>query len=188
MTEFQGRIYRLFIEGFEEVCYIGSTTLSLEMRYTHHTSQVKSAQQAKCAASSLFEEGNDVKIALVEEGPFESKAHMEQRERYWIEKNPDCVNKNIPGRGWKERWVANRAHNLQKQKEWKAANKEHIAAYAKANREHIKAQEKVRYDAGYKDKRNEAKKVKAKCEECGKEMNKNSLWLHRKTTHAPKPS
>lgn len=179
-----GKIYKLFILGIEEICYIGSTTNSLEWRLAHHKHQASNPNQSKCGASVLFEEGNEVQIELVEEYPCDTKAELEARERYWIEQNPNCVNKNIPTRGWKERWIKNREHNISKHKEWVNNNKEHIKAYNEANKDKRKDQEKQRYENGYKDKRNEKKKQKAICPVCNKEMNKNSLWTHNKTVHA----
>lgn len=184
MPEFGGRIYKLHLAGMDsvdDVCYVGSTTRTLAHRYTLHNCQATSPEQKKCAAAPFFEEGNEVVITLLEGGPFESKLQMEQRERWWIEQHPNATNKNLPTRGWKERWEANREHNLAKQKEWKAVNKEHLAAYAAAKKEKIKAQGKARYDAGYKEKRKAAKKVRVKCDVCQKEMAKNSLWTHRAT-------
>ena len=183
MTAIEGRIYRLNLVGIEEVCYIGSTTLPLSTRYSHHKYQAVATSQKKCAASVLFEDGNEVEISLLEEGPFESVQQMGQRERWWIEQHPDCVNKNIPGRGWKERWIANREHNLVKHKEWLAKNADYVAAYRAGRAESERQQQKARYDAGYKEKRNAAKKVRVKCDICEKEMAKNSLWTHKATVH-----
>jgi hypothetical protein len=185
---FHGRIYKLFVEGIEEICYIGSTTQDLKRRLTLHKCSANNLDLNQSASACFFQEDNNVLIKLVEEGPFESKHDMELRERYWIEQTPQATNTNIPTRGWKERWLANHEHNLAKHKEWLAANAEHVKEYS--SRPEVKARatqnEKARYDAGYKDVRNSAKKVKVKCEVCGKEMNKNSLWTHKKAVH-PKP-
>ena len=189
MTGIEGRIYRLSLAGIEEICYIGSTTLPLSTRYSHHKHQAVATCQKKCAASILFEDGNEVEISLLEEGPFESIKQMEERERWWIEQHPDCVNKNIPGRGWKERWIANRDHNIAKHRKWLEDNKEYHANQRaekrKENLEEARAKDKEARERR-KEKIAEAKKIKVKCEECGKEMNKNSLWTHKKTAHAPK--
>ena len=111
------------------------------------------------------------------------REELEERERYWLEQFPEAININTPTRNWKERWVANREHNIAKHKEWLKANAEHVAEYREGRKEIEKAGQKARYDAGYKAKRNEAKKVKVACAMCGKEMNKNSLWEHTKKLH-----
>jgi hypothetical protein len=184
MTDYsQGKIYKLYIKGFEEVCYIGSTINTLEWRFNHHKHQAKNPKQNKTGASVLFEDENEVEIALVENYPCETKEQLETRERYWIEQHSDCVNKNIPTRGWKERWLKNREHNIALHKQWVAANQDHVAEYRKGRATLEKQQAKERYDAGYKDVRNERKREKATCEICNKQMNKNSLWLHKKTIH-----
>ena len=182
----QGKIYKIYIKGIEEVCYIGSTTRTLDERLYFHRHSAKTSEQTKCGSTALFEDGNEVEIALVEDFPCTSKLELETRERYWIEQFPDCVNKNIPTRGWKERWEKNRDHNLAVHKEWVKNNSEHIAQYRAARKEIETQQQKERYDAYYKEKRNERKKERAICDICHKEMNKNSIWTHKNSVHKPK--
>lgn len=179
----RAKIYKLYIEGVEEVCYIGSTTLELNKRLDFHKNSVKYTSQKKTVASCLFEEGNEVVIALVEDYPCQSKNELELRERYWIEQFPECVNKNIPTRGWKERWLKNRDELIAKHKEWVKNNQEHIQEYKEKNKEKIKEQDKKRYDEGYKELRNAKKREKVKCTICEKEMNRNSINLHMKSVH-----
>jgi len=182
---FHGRVYKIFVEGIEDICYIGSTTESLKARLSKHRCSANNLDLNQSASACFFQDDNTVLIKLVEEGPFESKHDMELRERYWIEQTPQATNKNIPTRGWKERWLANHEHNLAKHREWLAANTEHIKEYK--SRPEVKARvlqnAKARYDAGYKEKRNEAKRAKVVCDVCGKEMNKNSLWTHKNSIH-----
>ena len=179
----QGKIYKLFVRGIEEMCYIGSTTRDLSYRLSVHRCQSNPGQN-KTAACVLFEDGNEVDIELVEAYPCASKLELETRERYWIEQFPENINKNIPTRGWKERWIAKRDHNLELHKKWLADNKEHTAAYLAANKDKIREQERARNAAGYSAVRNAKKKEKVKCDICQKEMNKNSLWTHKNTVHA----
>jgi len=131
MNYSEGKIYKLYIRGLEEICYIGSTTTSLSERLCMHRHQYQNPNQKKCVSHQLFEEGNEVEIQLLEDYPCESKKELEERERYWIEKYPDCINKNIPTRGWKERWILNRDHNLAKHKEWIEKNKQQQKEYRK---------------------------------------------------------
>ena len=183
MTYSEGKIYKLYVTGVEEFCYIGSTITSLEKRMSVHMCQAKSETQTKCYSLKLFEDDNEVVIELLENYPCDTKEELHARERYWIEQFPECLNKNLPGRDWKERWKKNREHNLQKHKEWVANNTEHIAEYNEGRRDISRAQEKARYAAGYKEKRSEAKKVQVECPTCKKVMNKSSLWEHKKKLH-----
>ena len=183
----RGKIYKLFIRGLEEVCYIGSTTNTLSERLCMHRHQAKTPSQNQSASSCLFEEENEVVIELLESFPCESKRDLEERERVWIEKFPDCVNKNIPARSWRERWYAKHEHNLAKHREWLAANKKKIARKRKeerlANLDEARAKER---EARNKRKKvaNSQKKEKVKCDVCDKMMNRNSLWLHKKSVHS----
>ena len=175
------KIYKLFIPGLDEMPYIGYTNCPLSYRLSLHKSQAKSPNQNKTTACVLFEEGNDVVIELLEE--FDDSVNKEARERYWIERYPECLNKNIPGRKWDERHLANREHNLNRMKEWREANKEQVIAY---NKEHLsvsRVKEKERYANGYGEARNAKKKEKAICDVCQKEMNKNSISTHKKSVH-----
>jgi hypothetical protein len=179
-----GKIYKLYVTGFEELCYVGSTQSSLSLRLSHHKSQAK-ASGVKCKSAELFEDGNEVLIELVEDFPCETKAELEARERYWIGRFPQSLNHNIPGRTWKERWLAHHEHNLAKAREWKAANADRLREYQAENKEKRNEQAAAVYAAGYGKKRNAKKTEKVECPDCQKVMNRNSLWLHRKTVHPP---
>lgn len=178
-----GKIYKMFVPGKDNVCYIGSTTWILTKRLYHHKSASCSDNQKKCASSVLFENNANVVIELVEDFPCKTKLELEKRERHWIEQFPDAINKNIPTRDWRERRALDpEKYKLAKQ-EWTANNKDHIAEYDASRREINKEQAKARYDNGYKERRNEAKKEKAECDICKKVMNKNSIWTHKNTVH-----
>jgi hypothetical protein len=190
-----GKVYKIYIPGMEEVCYIGSTIISIEERFAVHKSSSKSDCKYKFASAVLFNDGNEPVVELVEAFPCNSKQELLERERYWLDKHPDAINKNLPIHLTdEERYNARKEavlkyHRANKEKvyaktqEWREANKERIAEYDASRREIDKAQAKARYDAGYKEKLNEAKKVKVACEICNKIMNKNSIWTHKKSVH-----
>ena len=180
----KSKIYKLFVKGAEELPYIGSTVSPLTQRLSHHKHQAITPTQTKTASCQMFEDGNEVEIELLENYPCNSKTELETRERYWLEQFPEAININTPTRTWKERWIKNRDHNIAKHKEWLKANADHVAEYRERRKEIEKTQEKARYDAGYKAKRSEAKKVQVECPVCKKTMNKNSLWEHNKKLHA----
>ena len=177
------KVYKIFVLGLDDMCYVGSTFDTLGERLSKHKNSALYTSQNKCASSILFEEGNDVVIELIELLEDVTKEELEARERYWIGRYPECVNKNIPGRKWDERHLANREHNLNRMKEWREANKEQVIAY---NKEHLsvsRVKEKERYANGYGEARNAKKKEKAICDVCQKEMNKNSISTHKKSVH-----
>lgn len=183
----QGKIYKLYIRGLEEVCYIGSTTNTLSERLCIHRHQAKNDNQNKCASTCLFEDDNEVIIELLENYPCVSKKDLETRERYWLEQFPDCVNKNIPTRGWKERWYANHQHNLQKHREWLETNKAQQAEYRKAKRvnnpEEAREKDKRNNTTRNQDKRKAWKNARVVCSECGLILSRNNFPTHKKTKH-----
>lgn len=178
-----GKVYKMYVPGLENMPYIGSTFTPLDYRYSLHKSQALIETQNKTMSCVLFENGNEVVIELIESLPGCSKEVLTSRERYWIEQHAECLNKNIPGRTWQERWTKNRGHNLTKHKEWVQANQDHIAEYNEAYKPIKKEKAKERYAEGYGAVRNARKKEKAICDECQKEMNKGSLWTHKTTVH-----
>jgi hypothetical protein len=190
-----GKIYKIYVLGLEDFCYIGSTIIPLNDRLRCHRHAANN--KYKFASAPLFEEGNEVVIDLVEEYPCNTKQELLEREAYWILQYPEAINKNTPiltpeerHRRQKARTLAgyykNREHNIAKHKEWIAANHEKIAAqraaYAPIQKEKGKLREALPENRA---KRNAAKKVIATCELCQKEMNKNSLWEHKKRVHTP---
>ena len=84
----------------------------------------------------------DAYIELVEEFEYEEKKQLTDREAYHIKNNP-CVNKNIPGQTWQERWEKNKEHNVEKHKEWREAHKEELKekrkVYDAENRDKLRA-------------------------------------------------
>ena len=188
MTDYStGKIYALYIPGLDEVCYVGSTTNTLEWRLSHHKHSASNDAQTKCVATLLFEEENDVQIKLIESFPCDSRRALEERERYWIEQFPDCVNKNIPTRGWKERWLLNRERNIAKHKEWIEANKEQQAEYKKLKRETnlelARQKDKESNARRDKEKRKLWKQAVVVCSSCQQQLKRDSFTSHKKAKH-----
>jgi hypothetical protein len=183
----KGKIYKLYVKDIENVFYIGSTTESLSERLCHHRHQAKNANQKKTASALLFENDSIVVIELLEDYPSESKRSLEERERYWIDKYPKCINKNIPTRDWRERWYANHEHNLQKHREWLEANKEYHAEQRKqkrlANLEKQHAKDKESNARRDKEKRKAWKNAKVKCSLCNLILSRNNFPTHKKNLH-----
>lgn len=69
------------------MCYIGHTVKELKERLKGHI------LDGKCMSRVILEHG-DFEIKLLEEYPCASRNMAVERERFWISKTPNCVNKN----------------------------------------------------------------------------------------------
>ena len=184
------KIYKLVAPGTLD-CYIGSTCGKLDQRLWHHNHAYSHKEkQTQCSSSKLYDFCKDVSIQLVESFPCASKQELEVRERHWIENTANCINKNIPGQTWKERYEKDKDHISEVHKAWLLKNKEAIKAQratpeyrAHQNENHKKLLEDPEYAKAHKEKRSLAKKAKVICQHCQKEMNKGSLWDHIKRLH-----
>jgi hypothetical protein len=93
-----GKIYKL-VSSNGNLCYIGSTTESLAVRFTKHKCNYKRWKAGKYSFVTSFKvfDENDAIIELLERYPCDSRKELEKAERKYIESNK-CVNKTIPGR------------------------------------------------------------------------------------------
>ena len=71
-----------------KISYIGSTTTGIETRKRGHESD------KRCMSRKVMKY-DDWKMEMIEEFPCASKKEAEARELYWIQKTPNCVNKNL---------------------------------------------------------------------------------------------
>jgi hypothetical protein len=131
----KGQVYKI-VSNINDDVYIGSTCDGLKRRLANHVrlykSYLKGGKRSSCSSYSIIEKG-DYEIVLIEDYPCETKKHLEQRERYWIE-NTNCINKIVPTRTTKERNVI-----TQYDKKWKQENKDKVKIYAEKSRAKIKA-------------------------------------------------
>jgi len=167
MNKYQdGKIYRIICG---DKVYVGSTTKTINQRYSKHKSNYKSFENGKyrkCSIFEMFDEyGVDAcSIELIENVPCSSKRELEERERYWIE-TLNSVNKHIPTRTHKEYYQDNRDARLEYsrqryskhkedylkyQKEYRDTHKEERAdamkEYREANAEELKQKKKEYYE------------------------------------------
>ena len=159
----QGKIYKL-VSHETDMCYIGSTSSKyLSVRFGDHKKMYKRWINGKMGRRTSFElfKYDDCKIILLEEYPCNSKYELEARERYYIENEPNCVNKQHPDRTRKEYRADNYDYLKIKAKEWQDNNREAILAKHK------------QYYKENKDKW----LCKVKCE-CGAEINAGSMSKH----------
>ena len=184
----EGLIYKLYIPGLDEICYVGSTRMALKDRFVYHQNAAKYDSQTKARSHVLFSEGNEPTIECLEEGTYASKEELEARERYWIGRFPECLNHNIPGRTWQERWALNRDHNLAKHKAWIEAHKDEQAEYKRLKREAdlaaARAADKLSNQNRDKEKRKAWKNAKVTCDECKLVLSRNNFPTHKKNKHS----
>ena len=129
------RIYAIRNHTSDSV-YVGSTERTLQLRFKDHRSSHRKWLKGKTNGCSSFQLLNDTSyIELLEECEVGVRY---ERERWWVENTPNCVNKLIPNRTEAE-WKA----------EWYQQHKEEICARNKAlyeaNRDKIRAQQKEYY-------------------------------------------
>lgn len=97
------KIYKIVSINGEGKYYIGSTTLSLQKRFSLHKSRYKRWKMGKTTWISLFdlfeESGVDnYKIELIEDYPCKTKQELYRREGELIREMTGCVNICIAGR------------------------------------------------------------------------------------------
>ena len=137
MNKYQeGKIYK--INGGDKV-YVGSTTQTLNERFSKHKSnysQFQKEKYGKCMVFDIFEEVGvkECSIVLVEDFSCSSKRELEERERYWIQ-TLDCVNKYIPTRTERQYYQDNRDARLEYQRQYQDDNKEDYLKYQKEYRD-----------------------------------------------------
>jgi len=163
----QGKIYKLVSSETDKI-YIGSCCQPLHKRfYVHKQGSLRGHN--RCYSKKLFELGGEVKIILIENYPCETKYELQKRERYHIEQNSNCVNKNIPTRTLAE---------------YREANKEQIAEYCRkyfhANREMISQKMSVYYKE-HKEEIAKRQGIRVICKGCGRLVRNNDLPKHMRS-------
>lgn len=107
-----------------DLCYIGSTTESINTRYSKHKNNYRvwkaGGNMRKCSSFELFETFGveNCKIELLEQ-----TETLKERERFYVENNV-CVNKNIPNRTRKEYMETHKEYFINLNREWRKANRE----------------------------------------------------------------
>ena len=167
----QGKVYKLYIPGLEEFCYIGSTVQELTDRLLDHKNN-RSSGSYQFASEQLFQGENEVKIELLGLYNCSTRVELLIKEREWLDKFPNAINKNIPicvtpeERRERENacqlrcYYNNKEHRNKTAQEWKENNKDRTKAYDK-----------------------EKRATKVKCDICEKEMTYGSLYNHKKSVH-----
>ena len=77
--------------------YIGHTTVGVKKRLRGHQRDFANPNLKKrCSSGEVLKHG-DARVEVLEAYPCANKAAAEARERYWIDRTPECVNKQAPG-------------------------------------------------------------------------------------------
>mgnify|MGYP002785599104 CR=1 FL=1 len=127
----KGKIYRLVcnITGVE---YIGHTVQPLSVRKAKHVNAYKrytGGQHHYITSYKVMEHG-DFDILLIEDYSCDNIEQLKARERYWIEKTSERVNKHIPCRTFAEWQQVHKERLSDYQKQYRQDNKEHLSEYA----------------------------------------------------------
>ena len=93
------KFYRITSSATDKV-YVGHTTKSLDTRMKRHREDSKAKVKRKCMSSEIISVNpKKAKIELIEEYPCTNIQDARMRERYWVDKTPNCINKTTPGQG-----------------------------------------------------------------------------------------
>ena len=78
--------------------YIGHGTTTAEKRMQQHRNEFADKSRTKRCSSHQVLAFGDAQIEVLEQYPCASLQEAKARERFYIERTDQCVNKNIPGR------------------------------------------------------------------------------------------
>ena len=127
-------------------CYYGSTSKPLNVRLSQHKSFFKNNIGI---SSALIIGGNNFKIEQVEKINYIDKSELRARERWYIEKDRNCINHNIPNRTCKD-WFE---FNPDYRRNYYETHKDDLREYSKT----YYIQNKERFKQYYQIKKEEAK-------------------------------
>jgi vacuolar-type H+-ATPase subunit H len=163
-----GKIYRI-ISPSADGMYIGSTIRPLNQRLQDHKLHYKRYLNGKYHYVTSFElvKYDDCKIELICDYHCNSKKELCEKEGE-IQREMDCINKNIAGRTKKEWCDENRDEMLKQRKKHYEDNKDEILKYQKKHYE------------DNKDEISKRRSVKITCE-CGAIIRNDGKLQHYKT-------
>jgi len=99
---FEGKIYKLTCSDTLK-CYYGSTTKPVKYRLSEHICHFRNGSVNN--SSGLIIAGGNYHIQEIETVKYADKSELRARERFYIEHDRNCINKNIPNRTSKD-WHA----------------------------------------------------------------------------------
>ena len=172
-------IYKLVHkDDFEnEDVYVGSTTDFRRRKNNHKTrcnNPTTKGYNYKVYQNIRENGGWDEWVMIeIEKFPCKDKREVNARERYWCEFYKSNLNIKVPGRTRQE-W---RDGHKDETKEYYETHKDEKHKYYLVHKDKIKEYNKE-YSKTNKEHRNTQSREKITCE-CGKTMNKSSLWIHK---------
>jgi len=177
-----GSVYKVSFLGTDE-CYVGSTRKTIYTRVYQHIiqSQSNAIRKASCCALLLKYGSVNARIELLEELPQCSDIELTDRERYWIEMTPTCVNLQRPQPAETNQSTSDGEKNYMTV--WRDIHREHIKQYDAERRAdpEVKAQAAKTSKAwrqANRDKLNANKAERITCEKCAQEMSKGHKHEH----------
>ena len=159
----KGKLYKL-VSDFTEQVYVGGTIQELSVRKSEHETGcdrwINEKPNSPYVSSFELLKLGECRIELLENFPCNNRRELDERERYWIENTPNCVNKVIPFRTAEElrerrqkykaeNYILNKESISQSKKEYYILNKERILESKKEyyilNKERILESRKENY-------------------------------------------
>ena len=163
------RIYKI-INNTNDECYIGSTTSTLNNRFSNHKSRYRTNKDRNASSCILFTKHgvDNCSIVLLEEIEVETKQQQYAIERKYIDQNKDCcvnirppistdeelkkkayqrgmkwyeTNKEKQSKSMKLRYEQNKEEYKQKHNEWYEKNKEEFNRKRREQRKQLSNQE-----------------------------------------------
>jgi len=172
-----GRIYIIRSPNTEMV-YVGSTILSLKVRFSVHVSQWR---HNSCTSTSyLILEKGDAYIELIEEVLVESERELDMIEQIWINNTPNTVNMKRAYTTDEERIQKHRDCSREYGREHKEKVAEVNKKYYEANKEECLEQRKI-YRETHREEINARAREKIRCEVCDKLISKSGKAKHVRT-------
>lgn len=158
----KGKIYKIVPKyQNEDMCYIGSTCMTLKKRMISHISNFKTKQNRTNKTNTSYKmlerygiENCD--ILLIEDFPCNSKIELYLREAYHISQNPHCVNVMTPILTEEER----RQKNIERTKDYRLKNSEIVKEKDKKRYHRQRTEEGKKYHQDFNKKWFEKNKSK----------------------------
>lgn len=179
-----GKIYKIISNQTDDI-YIGSTTEKLCNRMAKHRHDYRKYKEGKYHYVTSYEllECKDAKIYLIKNFPCNNKEELNAEEGRIIRDTPNCINKCIAGRTYKQYYKDNQEYIRNKTKEYYKDNKEYISERNKSYRDEKKEFYREYYQTYYSE--NKAKIDEKRNEpftcECGSTLTKCKKARHYKT-------
>ena len=164
-----GKIYKITPLNQEFPFYIGSTRSKyLSTRLRQHKNNFLGFMKGSrnyCSSYQILEMGES-QITLIENFPTHSKDELVARERYWIERLDECVNKR------RRPWVSDEERRQTKNEQKKRYRENHRAELC---------QKQLEYYCKHRDELCAKGREKVACSECGTITNRSGSCKHKKT-------